>query len=69
MQRETTITVPTADAQFVQDALARAGLAVLDTGRRIGTDEGPKAEAVLCVAELDPDAEGQATRAATHVRP
>lgn len=69
MPRETTITVPTEDASFVSDALAEAGLAVLDTGRRITTDEGPEAETVLCVAELGAEAEGQATRASTPVRP
>lgn len=71
MLRETKITVPTEDAEFISDALAEAGVAVLDTGQRIGTDEGPEAEAVLCVAELetDPEAEGQANQVATPVRP
>jgi len=67
MTRETTITVPTEDAEFVSDALAEAGLAVLDTGRRITTDDGPEAETVLTVADIAPE-EGQATRASTPVR-
>jgi len=68
VRRETTITVPSEDASFVSDALADAGLAVLDTGRRITTEDGPDAEAVLHVAELTTDEQGQATRASTPVR-
>lgn len=68
MSRETTLTVPSEDASFISDALADAGLAVLDTGRRVTTEDGPEAEAVLCVAELGSEEEGQATRASTPVR-
>jgi hypothetical protein len=71
MPRETTITVPSEDASFIADHLADAGLAVLDTGRRITTEEGPEAETVLCVAELgaaEDAEEAQATRASTPVR-
>lgn len=69
MPRETTITVPTDDLDFISDALAEAGLAVLDTGRRVTTDDGLEAEAILCIAEVGVEAEGQATRASTPVRP
>ncbi len=68
MPRETMVTVPSEDVEFVSDALAEAGLAVLDTGRRVTTEAGPGAETVLCIAELTGEREGEGTRASTPVR-
>lgn len=64
MRRETRIDVPSEDAEWLTEALAEAGLTVLDTGERVITDDGD--QTVLCVADLDAD--GQATMASTRVR-
>lgn len=69
MPEETTISVPSEDVDWFTDRLTEAGLAVLDTGRRVTTEEGPEAEAVLCVAELPSVGEAQGTTATTRVRP
>lgn len=49
---ETTLTVPTQHLTELTQRLAKAGLAVLDTGFRVGTDEGPDAEATVRLVAL-----------------
>lgn len=44
---ETTLTVPTHQLTEFTRRLAKAGYAVLDTGARVGTEDGPDAEATV----------------------
>lgn len=44
---ETTLTVPTHQLTELTRRLAKAGYAVLDTGSRVGTEDGPDAEATV----------------------
>lgn len=68
MTRETNISVPTRDLPWITEALATAGLTVLDTGKRITTDEDLDAEAVLCVANFQ-GREGEVSNAEPLMRP
>lgn len=68
MTRETNISVPTRDLPWITEALATAGLTVLDTGQRITTDEDLDAEAVLCVANFQ-GREGEVSNAEPLMRP
>lgn len=53
MAKETRISVRSEDVAWIAKRLARAGLTVLDTGKRVTTDRGVDAEAVLTVASFD----------------
>lgn len=44
---ETTLNVPTLQLRELTARLTKAGFTVLDTGTRVGTDEGPDAEAIV----------------------
>lgn len=44
---ETTLSIPTNQLREFTARLNKAGFTVLDTGRRVGTEEGPDAEATV----------------------
>lgn len=61
MTRETRISVPREDAEWIARSLAEAGMTVLDTGERVTTEAGVNAEAVLCVASFEQQGEHEAS--------
>lgn len=69
MVEETRISVPSEDVAWISKRLARAGLTVLDTGQRVTTEDGVDAEAVLSVASFEEDAQGEATKRSSLLRP
>lgn len=49
---ETTLNVPTQHLRELSTRLSKAGFTVLDTGLRVGTEEGPDAEATVRLVHL-----------------
>lgn len=49
---ETTLNVPTQHLRELSSRLTRAGFTVLDTGLRVGTEDGPDAEATVRLVHL-----------------
>lgn len=53
MVKETRISVPNEDVEWISTRLAKAGLTVLDTGERVTTEDGVGAETVLAVSSFE----------------
>ena len=49
---ETTLSVPTHQLPELTARLNKAGFTVLDTGLRVGTEEGPDAEAMVRLLQI-----------------
>lgn len=61
MSEQTRITIPKGSLGWFTQALAEAGLTVLDTGERVTTEDGVGAEAVLHVVRFEAGQAGQAS--------